>query len=222
MTLKIDNSSVVCFDLDDTLYNEIDFLRSGYKTIAQLVEKDWQTLLSQMFSLYRTGGDAFQYVSDRFQITKTELLETYRYHKPDIKAFEGVHELFDRIGNSGGKIGVITDGRSVTQRNKLKSLGLMDRLDMVVISEESGFEKPEPSNFIKIQQQFPKRTYHYIGDNFSKDFISPNQLGWKTIALLDNGLNIHNHAFEFAHKEDYRPDYIIERITDIKIDRSLT
>ena len=35
----IDNNICVIFDLDDTLYKEIDYLKSAYREIASLVEQ---------------------------------------------------------------------------------------------------------------------------------------------------------------------------------------
>ena len=88
----------------------------------------------------------------------------------------------------------MTDGYSVTQRNKIKALDIENIFDLIVISEEFGFEKPNPKNF-EVFDKFNTIEKYYIGDNTSKDFIAPNTLGWTTICLLDNGKNIHMQDF---------------------------
>ena len=50
--------------------------------------------------------------------------------------------LLDVLKEKNIPAGLITDGRSVTQRNKLKSLGLLNYFKEVIISEEFGSEKP--------------------------------------------------------------------------------
>ncbi len=217
MDIKVDERSVICFDLDDTLYNEIDFLKSGFKTIAQSVEPQWEPLLSRMFSIYRSGGDAFRRIELAYNISNDELLNVYRNHKPDIRPFNGVKSLFEKIHSKNGKIGIITDGRSVTQRNKLKALELIEMADIILISEETGHEKPDPYNFQQILLEYPGYRYCYIGDNILKDFLIPNRLGWLTIGLIDNGKNIHNHTHRLIDKAEYRPDHFIESISDIQL-----
>ena len=217
MDIKVNERTVICFDLDDTLYNEIDFLKSGFRSIARSVEPDWKTLLSRMFSIYRSGGDAFRYIEETYKLSVTEQLEIYRNHLPDIKAFTGVKSLFEEILCRMGRIGIITDGRSVTQRNKLKALGLIEFPDLILISEETGYEKPHAYNFERILDNYPGHEYCYIGDNLLKDFLVPNKLGWTTIGVLDNGKNIHNHAYTLIDKPGYKPAYFVERITEIKV-----
>ena len=56
---------VIVFDLDDTLYKEIDFLKSAYKEIASIVDKDHcETLYDNMISNYYKGENVFKLVSE--------------------------------------------------------------------------------------------------------------------------------------------------------------
>ena len=217
MDIKVDEKTIIGFDLDDTLYNEIDFLRSGYKSIASRVQEDWKPLLAQMFALYRSGGNAFEFVHRRYDISIDEQLQIYRTHKPEIAPFAGVRSLFKNILTSGGKIAIITDGRSQTQRNKIEALGLKSWIELIIISEETGYEKPDPFNFKLIEEHFPQHEYCYIGDNVSKDFIIPNQLGWETIGLMDNGRNIHFNTFDHIDDPAYRPLNFVEKFNDLRV-----
>ncbi|MFS4492269.1 HAD family hydrolase [Maribacter sp. 2308TA10-17] len=215
MDIKIDENTVIVFDLDDTLYNEVDYLRSAYITLAKELEpKNWKHLFSILFSLYRNKENAFQFINEKYEINKEELIVQYRTHIPNITPFEGVIENFQQIKKKNGKIGVLTDGRSITQRNKLKSLGLLPFIDHIVISEEIGTEKPNEANFKFIENKFPSNTYYYIGDNFKKDFITPNRLGWSTIALVDNGLNIHSNSNKYT-TEAHLPQHYIFSIQEL-------
>ena len=198
MDIKVDARTVIVFDLDDTLYNEMEYLRSAYIEIAKSVDAaSWQRLFARMYSLFRSKKDVFAYVSETYQKDKSELLKTYRSHIPTLHLFDGVLETMNQIEAKNGHIGIITDGRKITQRAKLKALGIIDRMSKIVISEEVGSEKPDEKNYLHIEESFPDCTYLYMADNLRKDFIAPNRLGWKTVGLVDNGLNMHFDGHDY-------------------------
>ncbi len=210
MDIKVDTNTVIVFDLDDTLYNEIDFLKSAYIEISKEFEKQqWQNLYTRLLSLYRNKHDVFEYLATTYNIDKNNLIQRYRNHIPKIKPFEGVVEVFKKIKVAEGKIAVITDGRKVTQMNKLQSLGLLSFIDYIVISEEIGSEKPNELNFKAVENYFNRKIYYYIADNYKKDFIAPNKLGWQSVALIDNGLNIHAHAHTYYQDKFIPRSYIL-------------
>lgn len=217
MTITINSQTAVVFDLDDTLYNEIDFLKSAYKELAIKLEPDsWQLLFANLFSLYRNKINAFEYVSKKYGVPQDELIDSYRNHIPDIHPFEGVLKLMDSIKSNKGKIGILTDGRSHTQRNKIIALGISDYIDHIIISEEIRSEKPNKNNYLAIESHLKCDVNYYIGDNIKKDFLAPKQLGWKTIGLLDSGLNIHSNAYQYL-EEKHLPENFISAITELQI-----
>jgi putative hydrolase of the HAD superfamily len=122
----------------------------------------------------------------------------------------------ESIKEQGGKIGIITDGRSLTQRNKIEALGIGKYIDGLVISEDIGSEKPDPRNFEALSEQIPASTYFYIADNIRKDFHTPNLMGWTTIGLIDNGLNIHSDGFRFM-KQGYLPHGFVQDLNEIRV-----
>jgi putative hydrolase of the HAD superfamily len=218
MDLKVDSNSVICFDLDDTLYNEIDYLKSAYQEIAIYVNPDdWLSTYGMMFSLYRAKKDVFEYMATQYTTSKLALVEKYRNHLPTINLFEGVKELLLAIKAKGAILCIITDGRSTSQRNKLTALGIIDFFDAIVISEEIGSEKPSKKNYLEIERLFPQKTYTYIADNLRKDFIVPNLQDWHSIALLDNGKNIHNTAYEYLKKEAHSPKALITDLRQLSV-----
>ncbi len=217
MDIEVDKHTIIVFDLDDTLYNELDFLKSAYKSIAVLLEPtDWKQLYSRMFCMYRSKINVFEFLANAYEIDTPTLIEMYRNHQPDIQLFDGVLEVFAAIKSKSGKIAIITDGRSKTQRAKLKSLGILKYMDKVIISEEIGSEKPSLANFKAIENSLSGKTYYYIADNLNKDFIAPNFLGWKSVCLIDNGNNIHFESHKITVIKYLPEDYIID-FKDLKI-----
>ncbi len=217
MDIKVDKNTVVVFDLDDTLYNEFDYLKSAYQQIARKLEPvNHQTLFSFMISLYRSKENVFEIIEKRYQISKASLIDMYRYHDPQIKIFDGALAVLEGIKNKKGKIAIVTDGRSRTQMSKINALKISDLVDKIVISEEIGTEKPSLSNFKIVEEYFSGNAYCYIADNLKKDFIAPNILGWKTIGLIDNGLNIHHESYLYLNKK-HMPQKFITSFSEVRI-----
>lgn len=189
----------VIFDLDDTLMYEIDYLKSAYQEIAEFLDKDKQTLLfDTMIAKYEQGENVFDYLVHSYPtLSNEQLLEMYRSHVPKVVLNEGANDLLMQIKINGYKLGLITDGRSITQRNKLKALEIEELFDKIIISEEFGSTKPDERNF-KAFLENDIDEYFYIADNPKKDFITPNKLGWTSICLLDKGYNIHAQNFDVA------------------------
>jgi putative hydrolase of the HAD superfamily len=179
----LDDVDVVIFDLDDTLYSEKQYVRSGYKKIAEYLDK--KELEPVMWSAFEQGGKAIDEALESVNMMdrKAEALQIYREQQPDIELYPGVRALLQRIKEKK-KIGIITDGRPEGQRAKLEALKI--HVDKVIITDELGgveFRKPNESAFRIMQKYFQVPFEHmvYIGDNLRKDFAAPEQLGMRGI-----------------------------------------
>lgn len=184
----------VIFDLDDTLYDEKDYVRSGYKAVeSYLGESGAADAMWKAFEEGKPAIDAYLAAVGR-ESEKTACLEVYREHTPEIKLREGAAELLTALKSKGVKIGIITDGRVSGQEKKLAALGLYDMADDIIITDSLGgvqFRKPNDISFRIMQNRWriPFEQLIYIGDNPAKDFQAPNQLGMKAVWFkTENGL----------------------------------
>ncbi|MDF2189672.1 HAD family hydrolase [Paraflavitalea sp. CAU 1676] len=202
MQIEIKPNSFFVFDLDDTLYPEIEFLRSGFRVIArQLEQRTGTNVYEEMWVRYRAGENVFAWIAGQYQdqwpgLTVAQLLKIYREHEPEIQLRLGAIDLLNRLAAMKVPAGLITDGRSITQRNKLKALYLHDYFTDTIISEEFGSEKPAERNYRYFEEKYPGRQFTYIGDNTTKDFLAPAKLGWFTCCLKSDGNNIHTQVFD--------------------------
>lgn len=222
---------VICFDLDDTLYKEIDYLESAYRELAEYASghchgcSDLVPLLAHkayevMLSAYHKGQNAFEELNTflGLSLPVSDYLNIYRSHKPKISLSFDVAQTLDALKDESVRIGLITDGRSVQQRNKIESLGLSRwiRNEDIIISEEFGSEKPALANYEFFMKRYPECVdFTYVGDNPQKDFIAPNALGWMTVCLKDNGRNIHKQDFS-AVSNEAMPNKMVMNISMIK------
>lgn len=186
----------IVFDLDDTLVKEIDYLKSAFAAMAVHLDAQHPGLFEEMLGWYKAKEDVFAKLEKRYpHAVKAELKAFYRNHTPNFNPLSESRELLLELKDDGHYLGLITDGFSITQRNKIKALDIEDLFDLIVISEEFGSEKPDERNFA-VFSQFNTKDYFYISDNVRKDFIAPNKLGWTTVCLLDDGANIHTQDFD--------------------------
>ena len=190
---------VVVFDLDDTLYPERDYVISGIKFLEDLIYKLYDyNFEGNLLKAYNKGIDDFLGLASRkLNIEgdlKNSLLWSYRLHNPKIKLKPEIKNTLEKLINLSTKIVILTDGRSITQRLKINSLGL--GFLPYYISEEYSSEKPEKKRFLQIQDDFPSKYYVYIADNPSKDFIAPLEMNWICIGANWIKNRIHNLNLE--------------------------
>ena len=214
----INSNTHVVFDLDDTLYKEIDFVKSAYIYISNYINVRFNLDLSRNIEKCLAGEvDFFDLINSRLPLDQSlsidKYLELYRFHYPDISLSRDASVFLDNISKKNIDFSIITDGRSVSQNNKINALGLNHRAKTIIISEETGYEKPHVHNFKIIEHAYPDKTLLYIADNTSKDFIAPNSLKWDTVCLLNDGQNIHVQNFDL--NQDYLPKFKVNSFKEI-------
>lgn len=213
MNLNINNKTLFVFDLDDTLFHEIDYLTSAFKEIATLFDKN--IILPKMLEWYHQKEDVFANLireNPETSYTKEQLLTIYRNHKPEIQLQNGARQILENLFSNQIKMILVTDGRSITQRNKIASLQLTRYFEAIFISEETGTEKKEGFTFQKINNQYKGYTIYSIGDNINKDFEWPKKLGWTAIGIRNSGKNIHTQEIS---SQSCPPDYYINSFTEL-------
>lgn len=191
--------TTVIFDLDDTLYDEIDFCRSGFHAAARHI-----ATLSDV----RSPESVFDVIwkhflqSNRgstFDATLTELgipldpplihrlVEIYRTHTPTLALPPESREMLDSL-KGRYTLGLLTDGYLPTQRLKVQALGIEHYFKAIMYTEELGREhwKPSPLGFQRLLEKLDARPEQavYVADNETKDFVAPNRLGMLTIQVL--------------------------------------
>lgn len=192
------------FDLDDTLYSEKQYVKSGYKAVAQFLGNE--TFAERMWNYFENGKKPIDELLEELGCNekKTACLEIYRSHIPEITLYEGVMETIEQLKKDGNKVGIITDGRSMGQRKKIRALGLENKVDDIIITDELGgeqFRKPCDISFRIMQRRWriPFENIVYVGDNINKDFMAPKQLGMQSIYMRNkDGLYYENERIDIV------------------------
>ena len=190
----------VIFDLDDTLYSEKEYVRSGYRAVAEYLGDS--AYADKLWHFFETGKPAIDELLKEFgrEDEKDKVLSVYRSHKPEIHLYDGAIDLLQMLKSKNMKIGIITDGRPDGQRNKIEALDLDALVNDIIITDELGgaqFRKPCDIAFRIMQTRWkmPFEQLVYVGDNPAKDFQAPKQLGMKSVWFRnEDGLYLCNYS----------------------------
>lgn len=198
---KITGVKLVVFDLDDTLYPELDFVRSGFAAVARWLSAGDEALkeavLKRMYELFQLGRrDIFQSILREFvfphhsreDLTVEGLLSIYRSSDRRLALFPDAKRLLERLSSAGKLLALLTDGLPDLQRRKVESLNIERYFGRIVYTWEYGNSAGKPSDFCfrLLEKEFglSGRSCAYIADNEGKDFLGPNRLGWITVKVV--------------------------------------
>lgn len=103
------------------------------------------------------------------------------YLKPDLDVLPTLIALKEK----GYRIGIVSNGRSVRQWEKMIRLDLHKIPDVVVISEDVGFEKPDARIFQVALNRLKLKPEQaaYVGDTIATDVLGANAAGLFSILL---------------------------------------
>jgi putative hydrolase of the HAD superfamily len=191
---------VIVFDLDDTLYPEADYVRSGFQAVDDALRpRGIQGFEPLANGLFQEGlrGKIFDAALAKLGAAGSpelvaELVQIYRAHLPRLQLFPDARRALDLLRQSS-KVALLTDGYAAVQRNKVRGLGLESAFAACIYTDDLGREcwKPSEVPFLEIATMLEMTDAMdrlvYVADNPMKDFIAPNRLGWSTVRIKRPG-----------------------------------
>ncbi len=191
--------TTVVFDLDDTLYDEIEYCRSGFVSASEFIANlpkappapDIFDVLWKQFTAgnrKNTFNSALDELGIRYNDSLIqELIKVYRNHIPKITLPADSRDVLVELRDKY-TLALLTDGFLPAQQLKVKALGIEEYFKCIIYTEQLGRDcwKPSPIGFEKLLQTLNKKaeTVAYVADNEEKDFIGPNKLGILTIQII--------------------------------------
>jgi carbamoyl-phosphate synthase large subunit len=216
---------VIVFDMDDTLYPEADFVRSGHRAVAERV---WQDLrvdiepeLRRRFAAGQRGDlmsaalAALDVKAPKDYVDRV-LVPVYREHVPAIRPYVETVPTLTELRSRGHRLALLSDGWAEVQRRKLAALGLARLFDEIVITDELGRDawKPSPLGFERILATMSVEgdSTMYVSDNPHKDFAGPHRLGMRTVRIVRPGTE---HGEALAPTPDHQPQRVIRALHEL-------
>ena len=224
--MKTDHNTAFIFDIDDTLYDQVDpIIKACEQAAGQPVED-----VTAFYQAFRNRSNEYFYQVENGQIS-LEDSRIYRFMRAmedvgreatqdEARNFQRLYEenalhiklsrtmlhFFAQCSLAGVRMGVVTNGPHEHQMKKFFNLGLDRWISpyMVVVSGSVGFAKPDPRIFQFAERKMgldPGETW-MVGDSLRNDIGGAQAAGWRTIWLA-------RHAMPFENTKDIHPDVTV-------------
>jgi HAD superfamily hydrolase (TIGR01549 family) len=205
--------TTVLFDLDDTLFDHAATARAalaataaGRPTLHGVPLEDlfqrYSELLEEMHPRVMTGEIPYLVAREkRFQrllapyegglsgAESQQVAEQHYGHYQRLRQpVAGALVLLQRL-KPAYKIGIVTNNRTVEQREKLRFLKMDTLVDALITSEDVGVLKPDPAIYqvaLHRLQATPAQTV-MVGDNWSADVLGALAVGIRPVWLNRTG-----------------------------------
>lgn len=214
---------IVAFDVDDTLYRELDYVESGFRAVASAVAAhhpiDEDAAFALLVESMETHGrgrqfdDLLQAVGAFSVRDRDRLIQVYRQHRPEISLPEASRRVLEWVGTAGHRVFLVTDGNHHVQNRKVEALGLRAFVEHAYLTGRYGRDATKPST--KVFELMLRRTRAeaselvYVGDNPRKDFVGVRSLGGRTVRVLTGGFRTE------AAKPGHDADVTVNTIADV-------
>lgn len=214
----------VIFDLDDTLYNEINYVFGAFEKVSIYVSNKYKLnqyeVYKNIIDIFRENGrgKVFNILCRKYLINEdiSKLVQVYRESNPKLHLYKDAQMILDWLKKSNFKLGIITDGCSKVQWNKINSLNLKNMFNKIIVTDDLGKEywKPHRRPYVDMVKSLNVNFNEsiYVGDNPHKDFITCKKLNMKTVRIVrQEG----DHVKTFLTKE-YEADININNLMKLK------
>lgn len=226
----------IFFDLDDTLIGYTEAMKQALVAVSQEVgpthpdlspERLGSTLQSAYQARYGYGTPGFAELATlplpdlRRQLTDDALSRLGMFdaalaaqmrniyavaEQAALRAFPEVVETLAAL-RPHFYLGVITNGPSAMQREKLETLALASWFDIIVVDAEFGHPKPDPRIFAYAAQTagLTEHELLFVGNSLEDDIAGARAAGWQSVWLNRSGMPQTEHT----------PDYMIARFGEL-------
>lgn len=229
--VALDKQAVV-FDIDDTLYDQMIPFQRAYQAVFE--EKYGKIDIEKLYARSRFHSDVVFEASQRGEMSMEEMY-IYRIQKAfldlaiSIKAqdallFQKIYaegqkkiemsrtivSMLENLKEQGTVMGVISNGPSAHQWEKVRQLGLMRFIPEahIIISGDFGVAKPEKQIFDIAGEKLKIKKVVYVGDSYGNDIEGAKKAGWQAVWL-----NRRNHR---KPESRYQPDSCVTCESELK------
>jgi putative hydrolase of the HAD superfamily len=185
----------VLLDLDDTCFDQREFLAGAFDAVARRAAKfgvDERSIRDALENAASAGSDRGGIIDEALRtagvsVPVRPLVDSFRFYRPTrLTTYPGVREGLGQMRRLA-PIGLVTNGDPAGQRAKLDALGLDDAFDVIVLSDELGrsFRKPHPAPFfqaLRLLGAEPGRSF-FIGDHPERDIAGAQHVGMHAIRV---------------------------------------
>ena len=228
--------AAVIFDLDDTLYtqrglhdkavaNMARYARTEFGISEEAFQEEFLRAREETFAEMPENGTAHsrliwvQRICEKYGwnpfVHALKLEAAYwEYFIERIRPKEGALECLQNLKAAGVKTALCTDMQLAIQYRKIEKLGFGEYLDVMVASDLSGADKPNPLTYRETLRRLktsPEETV-MVGDNLKKDVFGPMAIGIGGIWFNDYGQPEEGITAPVVHSHDELWQLLRERL----------
>lgn len=198
------------FDLDGTLLDSLDLIRTTYERVFRELGIPWSEQ-----DVMKWLGIPLAEISRHFAGERhAEFYKLYQKYYEEMhdeltRAHPGAKETLEYLRRSGFRIGVATSKGRYSTIKSLKFTGLIDLIDSIVAAQDVQHHKPQPDPLLKALEELCVEPANavYVGDS-RFDIIAGHRAGVKTLGVTW-GVSTRSELL------DGKPDAIIDNWGDL-------
>jgi len=217
---SIRDKKYIIFDLDGTLINEANWYVSKWEKTAVYVYEKYK--LKKFFNsiMAKIKEKGFFYktlvndiLEENYNIKNIEMIKDivkfYKEVDVDIRVLEGVEEVLIALLNSDKRLGIITNGYTNIQLEKIEKSKLKKYFSKIIVAEE--YPKPDKTSYKLMTEYFDSKYEDmvYVGDNPNVDFYGAKLLNMITVRIKKGIFK--NDRLD----KNFEADYEINTIEDL-------
>jgi putative hydrolase of the HAD superfamily len=198
--------------INETTPRSTEEIREAYRSAARAYRKEWEEDHTQM-----TMEDRITHIVDILDVEPppeavhriTERLQRcFLDDPPTLK--EGVRGTLEAL-NGRYRLGIISD-TGVTPgtviREYLDAKGILHHFGSTIFSDETGYAKPHPTQFMRALQELDAEPHEaiHVGDLLRTDIAGAKAVGMKAVWVRTDGKTVPRHT---------TPDYTINQLDQV-------
>jgi FMN phosphatase YigB (HAD superfamily) len=207
--LGLDRVRAVVFDLDDTLFDQKDWiLRKLTMTwdVERALLPERTRFLALALRIIEEGNrsklfDALCRELELGELERSRLIDTYRAAQPDnCVLYQDAKPCLTQLRRLGYGLGLITDNPPASQRAKLERAELAGYFDAILLTGELGLSKPDTRAFREIAERLRQQPGDLImvGDNLFRDSRGALDSGFQHAFHIQRPGSFFNFSQELA------------------------
>jgi len=180
---------VICFDLDDTLYPEVNFYTEIINNSIYFNGIPRQRINDIVSLVVSSGaedilGDILKSMNLYTVQRQEALFQACKFNNVKINIANNILKILKKLSHKY-KLAILTNGVIEIQKNKIRSLKIDQIFDRIFYARDNGrqFEKPHPVAFngvIEYFESLPERIL-FVGDQWTNDMIGAESAGMQTL-----------------------------------------
>lgn len=168
-SLVHDDIACVLFDLDGTLIDTVDLIRTSMRHATQVV---LGRVLPDEILMKNVGVPLLVQMGDFDAELAEELVRVYRAHNAEVhdsmvREYPGTHEALDALAESGKRLGVVTSKSRPVAMRGLDLFGLSSKFELIIASDDVRKHKPDPFPLVEAASRLglDPTECAYVGDS---------------------------------------------------------